>query len=120
MGLSFLLISTPLVWVDSISGQPNDILRKVVVIRWNQKIRACCSWIHEGVASHPSGWLDPDFVLPPPFLTCRSIILDGSGVLLESAAIDEQFLAAWLSFFRRCGQRAASVHDFASAVVCLS
>ena len=60
------------------------------------------SWVLEDPLVHPHMWLRPDLVLLAPFLNCSpEHTVDGSGVLVEPHAIDEQFRKAWMPFFCR-------------------
>ena len=66
---------------------------------------------------HPYRWLQPDLVLPASLLSCDPGITPGeSGVLSDSALIDELFRNAWLLYFCGAGRRVADPFVFDAEV----
>ena len=91
----------------------SDFIHAIVVHRRDEVIREWRNWIREDPMVHPYRWLRPDFVLPVPFLQCRSHLTPGgSGVLADPAKIDEELRKAWLPYFCRSGQRDTSLEEF--------
>ena len=71
------------------------------------------SWVLEDPLVHPYIFLRPDLVPLAPFLDCSpEDTVDGSGVLVEPHAIDEQFRTAWMPFFCRGDKENADLDAF--------
>ena len=65
----------------------------------------------------PYMWLRPELVPPALFFQCHpGLTPGGSGVLADSARIDEEFCRAWLPYFCRSGRREAGLEEFDAEV----
>ena len=84
-----------------------------LVHRWDFAVRVWRSWVLDDPLVHPNKWLRPDLLPPAPFLDCDpKDTVDGSGVLLEPHAIDEQFRMAWMPLFCRGDKGNADLDAF--------
>ena len=83
---------------------------RVLVHRRDEAIRGWRNWLREDPLVHPYRCLRPDLVPPAPFLQRKPRLTPGgSGVLSDSARIDEEFRKAWISYICRSGQRRTSL-----------
>ena len=86
---------------DAIDAITNFV-KRVVFSRRDSALQGWRNWVLEDPVVHPYKWLRSDLVPPAPFLVCDpSVTVDGSGVLVEPHAIDEQFRRSWMPFFCR-------------------
>ena len=87
--------------VEAAIGFFIEFVQRVAIHRGDFAIRVWRSWVLEDLLVHPYMWLRPDLVLLAPFLNCSpEHTVDGSGVLVEPYAIDEQFSKAWMPFLQ--------------------
>ena len=95
--------------IDSVT----EFVKLVVVSRRQSAIRGWRNWILEDPLVHPYRWLRADLVPPAPFLVCDpASTVDGSGILVEPHAIDQQFRKAWMPFFCRGEKGNADLDSF--------
>ena len=66
-------------------------MRSLVLSNRDFAIKGWRNWVLEDPLVHLYRWLGPDLLLPAPFLNCPGDTVDGSGVLVEPHAVDEQF-----------------------------
>ena len=72
--------------VDAAFVKISHFIHRVVVCRKDSAVRGWRSWVLEDPLVHPYRWLRPD----SPFFKCsREATVDGSGILVELAAIDD-------------------------------
>ena len=104
--------------VGDLHGRLSDFIHRIVVHRRNEAIRSWRGWLREDPLVRPYRWLRPGLVPPSPFLRCDPRLTPGgSGVLASPDRIDEECRKAWLPYFRRSGQREASLEEFNEEVV---
>ena len=98
--------------IDSVT----ECVKLVVVSRRESATRGWRNWILEDPLVHPYRWLRADLVPAAPFLVCDpASTVDGSGILVDPHAIDEQFRKAWMPFFCR-GEKGHADFDSFRAV----
>ena len=99
----------------------NEFVHKVVVHRRDSAVRVWRNLVMEDPLVHPKRWLRPDLVPPAPFLNFDpEVTVDGSGVLVEPAAINEDCRMAWIPFFCRGHKGSAHLGSFMAVAEALT